>query len=77
MRIGIAVGGDRGDRRVRAVVVVLAVAILTSGCSDDKPVSTASEASSEQALKKDCADAKWREQNLGLWYSVCRQPLRW
>jgi len=55
----------------------LAAVILVSGCSDDKPVSTASQASSEAILKKDCADQKWREQNLGLWYSVCRQPLRW
>ena len=77
MRIGFAIGGDRGDRLVRAVVVVFVAAILTSGCSGDKPISTASEASSEQTLKKDCADAKWREQNLGLWYSVCRQPLHW
>jgi len=56
----------------------LAVAILASGCgSDDKPLPTQSDASSEQILKKDCADPKWRDQNLGLWYSVCRQPLRW
>ncbi len=77
MLIGTISGGDRGDRLVRAVFVVLAVAILTSGCSHDKPVSTESQATAEQILKKDCADAKWREQNLGLWYSVCRQPLRW
>ena len=56
---------------------MLAAAILASGCSDDKPVATPSQASSEQILKRDCADPKWREQNLGLWYSVCRQPLRW
>ena len=62
---------------MRAVFVVLAAAILASGCSDDKPVATPSQASSEQILKRDCADPKWREQNLGLWYSVCRQPLRW
>ena len=63
---------------MRAVFLVLAVAILASGCgSDDKPLSTQSDASSEQILKKDCADAKWKEQNLGLWYSVCRQPLHW
>jgi hypothetical protein len=71
-------GDDRGERLVRAVFCVLAAAILASGCgSDDKPVPAKSEASSEQILKKDCADPKWREQNLGLWYSVCRQPLRW
>jgi hypothetical protein len=72
---------DRGEPRrrlVRAVFLVLAVAILTSGCdSDEPPASTASQAGSEEILKKDCADPKWREQNLGLWYSVCRQPMRW
>jgi uncharacterized protein YceK len=63
---------------VRAVFFVLAVAILASGCgSDEKPTPAVSQASSEQILKKDCADPKWRDQNLGLWYSVCRQPLRW
>jgi len=62
---------------VRAVFVVLAAAICVSGCSDDKPASPASQASSEEILKRDCADPKWREQNLGLWYSVCRKPLRW
>ncbi len=62
---------------MRAVFFVLAVAILAGGCSDDQPVATASQASSEEILKKNCADAKWKEQNLGLWYSVCRQPLRW
>lgn len=62
---------------MRAVFFVLAVALLASGCSDDPPVSAASQVSSEQILKRDCADPKWREKNLGLWYSVCRQPLRW
>jgi PBP1b-binding outer membrane lipoprotein LpoB len=62
---------------LRVVLCVLAAAILLSGCSDDTPISTKSEASSEEILKKDCADPKWKEQNLGLWYSVCRQPLRW
>lgn len=62
---------------MRAVIVVLAAAIFLSGCSHDRPVSTESDASAQKILKKDCADPKWREQNLGLWYSVCRQPLRW
>jgi hypothetical protein len=64
---------------VRAVFFVLAVAILATGCSDDPPVAApaANQASSEQILKRDCTDPKWREKNLGLWYSVCRQPLRW
>jgi hypothetical protein len=63
---------------VRAVFFVLAASVLASGCgSDDKPALPASKVSSEEILKRDCADPKWREQNLGLWYSVCRQPLRW
>jgi hypothetical protein len=64
---------------VKVVFCALAAAILLGGCSHDDtpPVPTASEASSEEILKKDCADPKWKEQNLGLWYSVCRQPLRW
>jgi hypothetical protein len=64
---------------VKAVCFVLAAAaVLASGCSDDKPAANAaSHASSEEILKRNCADPKWREQNLGLWYSVCRQPLRW
>lgn len=72
-------GGDLGERLVRAVFLVLTAVILLGGCSDDKPASasTASDANAEEILKKNCADPKWKEQNLGLWYSVCRQPLRW
>jgi major membrane immunogen (membrane-anchored lipoprotein) len=62
---------------VRAVFFALAAAILLSGCGSDKPASTATDANAEETLKKNCADEKWKEQNLGLWYSVCRQPLRW
>ena len=64
---------------MRAVLFGLATAVLLTGCSGDKPASApdASDASSEEILKKNCADPKWKEQNLGLWYSVCRQPLRW
>ena len=62
---------------MRAVFFGLTAVILLSGCSDDKPALPASQASSEEILKKNCADPKWKEDNLGLWYSVCRQPLRW
>jgi hypothetical protein len=63
---------------VRAVFVVLAAALLLNGCSGDKkPAGITSDAVSERNLKKDCADPKWQQQNLGLWYSLCRQPLRW
>ena len=62
---------------MRAVFVVLAVAFLASGCSDDKPVATESQAQAQQILKQDCSNPKWRKENLGLWYSVCRRPMQW
>jgi hypothetical protein len=65
---------------MRAICFLLASVILAGlmgGCSDDTPAPTVKEANSEAILKKDCSNTKWREQNLGLWYSVCRQPLRW
>jgi hypothetical protein len=55
---------------------MLAVLATVGGCSDDKPATTGSTISPEQ-LKRECADPQWKEKNLGLWYSVCRQPLRW
>jgi PBP1b-binding outer membrane lipoprotein LpoB len=61
---------------VRAVLIVLAAAMLMAGCADDPPP-PASSTSSADILKRDCADPQWKQQNLGLWYSVCRQPLRW
>ena len=62
---------------MKAVFVVLAATILVGGCFGDKPVSPTVQTKSEEEHKRDCADPKWREQNLGLWYSVCRRPLRW
>jgi hypothetical protein len=56
--------------------VLAATAILAGGCSDDKPAITAtSEAQSEAILQRDCASAQWKQENLGLWYSVCRKPV--
>ena len=61
---------------MRTAFLLLATALLIGGCGDDKPVAKASEAS-EEIVQKNCADPKWKEQNLGLWYSVCRRPLQW
>jgi hypothetical protein len=49
--------------------------LLLGACGDDKPVVDST--NSEQVLQRDCNDPKWKQQNLGLWYSVCRQPMRW
>jgi len=65
-----------GRRRIAGAALLLAAALLVASCSDDKPATTGSTMSPDE-LKKECADPKWKEQNLGIWYSVCRQPLRW
>ena len=57
---------------------ILVMAIVVAACSSDTtPVPPSDPQASAALLKKDCEDPKWREENLGLWYSVCRQPLRW
>jgi len=55
---------------------MVAVLVMVVGCSDDKAAKTGSTMSPDE-LKQKCADPQWKEKNLGLWYSVCRQPLRW
>jgi hypothetical protein len=55
------------------VVTVCALALL-AGCfgghgSAIDPVRDQKEAIQQQ---KDCADPKWKEEHLGVWYSICR-----
>ena len=62
----------------RRVLLVLAVAMLGSlsacgGGGKFEPVP--GDANAEQHLKQDCANPAWKDQNLGLWYSLCRKPL--
>jgi hypothetical protein len=63
---------------VKAVFLAFAAAaVLLAGCSDDKPGGTETQPQAEAILHKDCGNPKWREENLGLWYSVCRKPMNW
>ena len=69
---------------MRRTSLVLAVALPLAACGwfgghkDDQAAKTSGPAvSSDDVLKKDCADDSWKKQNLGLWYSVCRQPMKW
>lgn len=71
---------------VKAAAMAISAAVLLAGCSwfgSDNPEQAAADSgsaasgSSAEILKKDCSDPHWKEQNLGLWYSVCRPPLRW
>ena len=59
------------------VFLALAIAAAAAACSGDSATPPRDSAAAAEALKKDCADPHWKEQNLGLWYSVCRQPMRW
>jgi hypothetical protein len=69
---------------VRRTLVILGAALPLAACGwfgghkDDQAAKTSGPAvSSDEVLQKDCADDKWKQQNLGLWYSVCRQPMKW
>ncbi len=58
-----------------AVLAVLVV--LLGGCSHSSDRPPPGSEMSAATLAKNCANPKWKEENLGLWYSVCRRPMRW
>jgi hypothetical protein len=72
----LAYAGEEGEALVRPAFLA-AVTVLLAACSSSAPPPPSDPTASAAILKKDCSDPKWREENLGLWYSVCRQPLRW
>jgi hypothetical protein len=68
--------GEGGALVRPGIIAVMLVAL--AACSDSSANPPPSDPMAEAALlKKDCSDPHWRDENLGLWYSVCRQPLRW
>ena len=62
---------------MKPILFILAAALAAGGCSSDKPAPFADRRASDEILRRNCADPQWREQNLGLWYSVCRPSLHW
>jgi len=75
-------GQAKAGDGVKAKAIAMAAMLLLAGCgwfgSDKPPPPVSGEtASSEEILKKNCSDPKWKEQNLGLWYSVCRPSIQW
>jgi hypothetical protein len=66
----------RGDAAMRLGVLAL-IAIFLAACSSATPVAPASATESAAMVEKNCADPQWKDKNLGLWYSVCRQPMHW
>jgi hypothetical protein len=61
--------------RTGLLALVLALLAATSGCSPGKFVPVPGDTNGEQHLKQDCDNPQWKDQNLGLWYSLCRKPL--
>jgi PBP1b-binding outer membrane lipoprotein LpoB len=59
------------------LAVVALIALFLAACSDSAPVAPAATTESAAVVAKNCADPHWKDKNLGLWYSVCRQPLDW
>ena len=57
--------------------VLALLAMFLAACSDATPVAPASATESAAMVEKNCADPQWKDKNLGLWYSVCRQPMHW
>ncbi len=69
---------------MRRTLLIMAVALPLAGCgwfggkSEEQAATSSGPAlSSDDVLKRDCADENWKQKNLGLWYSVCRQSMRW
>jgi hypothetical protein len=59
------------------IALVIAIALSAAGCGGDKSDIAAGPTLSEEALQQKCADAQWRDQNLGIWYAVCRRSANW
>lgn len=73
---------------MRRAFLVVTVALPLCGCgwvggwfghndADQPPPANGPAQTSDEILRKDCNDPQWKQQNLGLWYSVCRQPMQW
>jgi hypothetical protein len=79
-----AISGRSREGQVRRTLVILGAALPLAACGwfgshKDDQAATASGPTtpSDQVLQKDCSDETWKQQNLGLWYSVCRQSMKW
>lgn len=63
----------RGQRTMRTRLALAALLALLAACgsrsSGINPVADQREAAEQQ---KQCADPKWKEAHLGIWYTVCR-----
>ena len=59
------------------LAIAALITVLLSACSDSTSITPADATEFAAMVEKNCADPHWKDQNLGLWYSVCRTPMRW
>ena len=50
----------------------LALALLVAGCGGGNAIDPAQDQIEASQLQKNCADPKWKEEHLGVWFNVCR-----
>jgi hypothetical protein len=71
----VAAMGGCGVCRAGLLALAAAAALSLAACSNGKFVPVPGDAHGRQHLQQDCANPMWKQQNLGLWYSLCRKPL--
>lgn len=69
--------GFAKERPGMRLAILVLLTMFGVGCSGSGPVAPASATESAETVAKNCADPKWKDKNLGLWYSVCRQSIQW
>jgi hypothetical protein len=57
--------------------IAILLALFLAACSNSDAPAPPDATESAAMVEKNCADPQWKDKNLGLWYSVCRQPMRW
>ncbi|HXZ00366.1 MAG TPA: hypothetical protein VEI03_10220 [Stellaceae bacterium] len=50
----------------------MAVLLLLSACAGGNAIDPAQDQIEAAEQQKNCADPKWKEAHLGVWYNVCR-----
>jgi hypothetical protein len=57
--------------------ILLMIAAMLAACGSSSAPAPAGATESAAMVRKKCDDPHWRQQNLGLWYSICPTPMRW
>ncbi len=56
----------------KCLLVAVALGLLSACSSGGNAIDPAQDEKESIQQQKNCADPKWKEQHLGVWYSVCR-----